>query len=296
MDMTFDAWLAGGERIPLAGHRVFVRQDGPITGAPVTLIHGFPTSSHDWAPVIPHLCDAGLRVTTMDLLGFGASDKPRHHDYSILEQADLVDAAWTHLGIDATALVTHDYGVSVAQELLARDPSRIVRTAWLNGGVYPDLHRPIPVQRLLHSPVGKVLTKFTTERTFRHAMRQILGRPVADTVLHEMWVATSSAGGAAIQHRLLRYIDERATHAQRWTTALETYPGPTLFIWGPADPVSGAHVLPRLRQRLPRARVAVLDDEPATGHYPHLENPQAVAALLATFLSGGPPGAGGGQA
>jgi pimeloyl-ACP methyl ester carboxylesterase len=293
MDMTFDAWVAGGQRIPLAGHRVFVRQDGPITGAPVTLIHGFPTSSHDWAPVIPRLCDAGLRVTTMDLLGFGASDKPRHYDYSIVEQADLVDAAWAHLGIDATALVTHDYGVSVAQELLARDPSRIVRTAWLNGGVYPDLHRPIPVQRLLHSPVGKILTRFTTERSYRYAMRQILGRPVGNTLLHEMWVATSRAGGAAVQHRLLRYIDERATHARRWTAALENYPGPTLFIWGPADPVSGAHVLPRLRQRLPRARIAVLDDEPAIGHYPHLEDPSAVAALLTAFLAGDPHGDGG---
>jgi hypothetical protein len=70
-----------------------------------------------------------------------------------------------------------------------------------------------------------------------------------------MWVATSRAGGAAVQHRLLRYIDERAIHARRWTTALENYPGPTLFGWGPADPVSGAHVLPRLSQRLPRARI-----------------------------------------
>jgi pimeloyl-ACP methyl ester carboxylesterase len=108
-------------------------------------------------------------------------------------------------------------------------------------------------------------------------------------------VATSRAGGTAVQHRLLRYIDERVTHAQRWTTALENYPGPTLFIWGPADPVSGAHVLPRLRQRLPHARIAVLDGEPAIGHYPQLENPPAVAALLAGFLCDDALGAGGGQ-
>jgi pimeloyl-ACP methyl ester carboxylesterase len=57
-----------------------------------------------------------------------------------------------------------------------------------------------------------------------------------------------------------------------------------LFVWGPADPVSGAHVLPRVRERLPNARIVVLDEDPATGHYPQVENPVAVAAALTTFL------------
>ena len=55
-----------------------------------------------------------------DFLGFGASDKPADHDYSLLEQADLVEALWAQEGVDETALVAHDYAVSVAQELLAR--------------------------------------------------------------------------------------------------------------------------------------------------------------------------------
>ncbi|MEU8824989.1 hypothetical protein [Streptomyces sp. NPDC048636] len=48
---THAEWTAGGTRIPVRGragdHRLFVRQDGPADGPPVTLIHGFPTSSHD---------------------------------------------------------------------------------------------------------------------------------------------------------------------------------------------------------------------------------------------------------
>jgi pimeloyl-ACP methyl ester carboxylesterase len=56
------------------------------------------------------------------------------------------------------------------------------------------------------------------------------------------------------------------------------------------------NVLPRIRQRPPNALIAVLDDEPATGHYPQLENPGAVAELLATFPDEDAPGAGGGQA
>ncbi|WP_354644427.1 alpha/beta fold hydrolase [Kitasatospora camelliae] len=278
-------WVAGGRRLAVGGHTLFVRQDGPGDGRPVTLVHGFPTSSHDWAGVVPALAAGGCRVTTLDLLGFGESDKPRDHAYSLLEQADLVQAVWEELGIGRTALVAHDYGVSVAQELLARDPDRIVRMAWLNGGLYADLHRPALVQRLLHGPLGPLLARAMTERGFRASMRRVLSRPVSDRLLHEMWLGVARADGRLLAPRLLRYIDERRTYGTRWNRAQEGYAGPTLFVWGPADPISGAHVLARVRRRMPRATVVELSGPPPTGHYPQVENPSEVAAALAEFLT-----------
>src|SRR5580765_3182719 len=158
-----DEWKAGGSFLDVGGHRIFVRQDGPEEGAPVTLLHGFPTSSHDWSAIVPALVGAGHRVTTFDFLGFGASAKPRRHTYSILEQADITQAVWLRHRITDTALVAHDYGVSVAQELLARDAQRITSMTWLNGGIYPDLHRPIPIQKLLHGRLGPVLSRLSSE-------------------------------------------------------------------------------------------------------------------------------------
>ncbi|WP_232248555.1 alpha/beta fold hydrolase [Streptacidiphilus rugosus] len=284
-------WHADGRTIALRGrvgpHMIFTRQDGPVDGLPVTLVHGFPTSSHDWAPVVPQLAAAGFRVTTLDLLGFGNSDKPRRHVYSITEQADLVESLWDELGIDRTALVAHDYGVSVAQELLARRPERITRMAWLNGGLYADLHRPLLVQRLLHGPLGPLLSRAVTRRGFRSSMRRVLGRPVADADLDTMWTAISAANGHLLAHRLLRYIDDRRTHQARWVHALETYPGPVAFVWGPADPISGAHVLARIRERMPHAAIDELSEPPAVGHYPQVEAPEAVAGHLVSFLSAG---------
>ncbi|MFB6615042.1 alpha/beta fold hydrolase [Streptomyces sp. NPDC085524] len=280
-----DQWTRGGTRVPVGAHEVFVRQDGPADGAPVTLLHGFPTSSHDWAAVVPSLAGAGLRVTTLDFLGFGESDKPRRHTYSVLDQAALVEEVWQRTGIGRTALVAHDYGVSVGQELLARDPSRITRMAWLNGGLYPDLHRPIRTQRLLHGPLGPLLAPLTTRRRFGSALRGVLGRELSDEDVRELWAAASRAGGHRRAPRLLRYIDERRRHAGRWTAALEEYPGPALFVWGPADPISGAHVLERVRTRLPRASVVELTGPPAVGHYPQLEDPVVVAGALRSFLT-----------
>ncbi|MET9463791.1 alpha/beta hydrolase [Streptomyces sp. NPDC006544] len=278
-------WTEGGTALRIGGHSVFVRRDGPAGGAPVTLLHGFPTSSHDWAAVVPALGAAGLRVTTLDLLGFGESDKPRRHRYSVLEQASLVEEVWRRHGTGDTALVAHDYGVSVGQELLARNPARITRMGWLNGGLYPDLHRPVRIQRLLHGPLGPLLAPLTTERRFAASLRAVCGRPVHDEDVRDLWAAASRAGGHLLAPRLLRYIDERRRHAARWTSALEDFGGPALFVWGPADPISGAHVLPRIRERVPRAQVVELTGPPAVGHCPQLEDPEAVAAALTAFLA-----------
>src|SRR5271163_4047218 len=127
MNTTLDSWISCGDRLRIScsSHYLFVRQDGPVDGKPVTLFHGFPASSFDWTSVIPELTGAGHRVTTPDFLGYGSSDKPYPYTYSLMEQASLVEAVWEDLGIVRTALVAHDYGVSVAQELLSRDPDRI---------------------------------------------------------------------------------------------------------------------------------------------------------------------------
>lgn len=280
--MTIDNyadWLAGGGRITPAGsnHQVFVRQDGPADGTPLTLLHGFPTSSHDWAPVLDHLLAAGHRVTALDLLGYGDSDKPRGHRYSILEQADLVEGMWTTLGIDTTAVIAHDVGDTVAQELLARNPSRISTMTWLNGGLYPELHRRTRSQRLLHGPLGPFVARLMTESRFRAGLTEVLGRPVPPEIMHAMWLGVERRRGVHALPSLLDYLDEREKYRERWGTALETYPGPQRFVWGPADPVSGAHMIAEVRRRIPHADVHVLD---GVGHYPQVEAPDLVGPLV----------------
>lgn len=69
--------------------QIFLRRAG--TGPTMTLLHGFPSSSHDWAAVLPALAERNSLVL-FDFLGFGASQKPADHDYSIHEQADLVES------------------------------------------------------------------------------------------------------------------------------------------------------------------------------------------------------------
>lgn len=275
---TLDAWWAGGRRLE---NGVFTRADGDADAPAVTWLHGFPTSSWDWAPLLEAL-GPGRRDVTLDFLGFGASAKPHGHDYRLVEQADLVEATWRAHGVEETALVAHDYGVSVAQELLARRrdgrlPVTLPAVTFLNGGLFPHLHRPIRIQKLMAGPLGPVLARLTSERRFTAALREVMAIDPSEAELHEHWRAFSRDHGNRNVHRLLGYIAERRVHEERWVGALVADDLPKRFVWGPEDPVSGAHVLPTIRERMPEAEVHVLE---GVGHYPQLEATDRVAALL----------------
>lgn len=277
------AWRDGGRRIrlPRLGHEVFVRIDGAAGAPPVTLLHGFPSSSHDWAPVLRPLA-AAHRVLSLDFLGLGDSDKPAGHPYSLLEQTDLVMEAWEVLGFPAGgALVAHDYGVSVAQELLARGVP-VDRIAWLNGGVYPDQHRPIPTQEALAGPDGAALAALATPDLIADTLRTILHRPVPDAILADLADAAARRGGLRNLHLLLGYIRERREQGDRWVAAFDRAAVPYAFIWGRLDPVSGDHILRRIAARFPHAAITALDD---VGHYPQIEAPLETASALTAFLA-----------
>ena len=285
MNTTLDSWISGGDRRRISGssHELFVRQDGPVDGKPVTLFHGFPASSFDWVSVIPELTGAGYRVTTLDFLGYGSSDKPYPYTYSLMEQASLVQAVWDDLSIDRTALVAHDYGVSVAQELLSRDAAGLSR--WPGSmGVCSLIC--IDLLTLNDASVNSVETrpKIHYRNRISCSTFGLLGRPVSDHTLGEMWVDFSRSRGTRVAPALLGYMAERREHAARWSHAVESYSGPQTFIWGPADPISGAHVLPRIRDKAPSASINVLDNPPPVGHLPQVEAPELVGPLLIKHL------------
>ncbi len=260
---------------------IFLRRMG--VGPVMTLLHGFPSSSYDWARVAPRLAtDHALLL--FDFLGFGASEKPVDHDYSIHEQADLVEALWAREHITSTVIVAHDYAVSVTQELLARHAEGalgvdLLAVQLLNGGLYPDVYRPQPGQMALLDPEqGPQISAQITEELWGAALQPTFAEDydaTADTA--EIWRAMSRDDGQRIIHRLIRYMNDRSNHGERWVGALESTDVPLSFVWGMLDPISGAHMADRIRERLPAAPFLALED---VGHWPALEAPERVAAAV----------------
>ncbi|HUS25223.1 MAG TPA: alpha/beta hydrolase [Candidatus Binatia bacterium] len=280
-------WRRAGQSFGWRGHAVFYRDQGHGDRA-LLLIHGFPTASFDWAKLWPDLVREFPRVIAPDLLGYGFSAKPADHDYTIAGQADLLEELLARLGVRHVHLLAHDYGDTVAQELLARYAQRrggapaIESCVLLNGGLFPEVHRARLVQKLLLTPFGPVIGRLMSRRGFGPGFSAIFGaktRP-AEEELDDFWALVENQQGRRVMHRLIRYIPERRLHRERWVGALQRTRVPLRFVNGPDDPVSGAHMVARYRQLIPRADVVEL---PGIGHYPQVEDPAGVLRALREF-------------
>lgn len=93
------------------GLRIATYVDGPLDGPVVILIHGWPELAYSWKTTIPPLVEAGYRIVTYDLRGFGASDAPRGVEHYAIEQmvADL-EAVIHSQTSEKVTLIGHDWG------------------------------------------------------------------------------------------------------------------------------------------------------------------------------------------
>jgi pimeloyl-ACP methyl ester carboxylesterase len=270
------AWLAGGRLASLGAERIWYRVDG--AGPTLLFAHGYPTSSHDYAPVIARLA-ARYRCVSFDFLGFGASSKPRR-DYSYPLQHQALAAVVAAAGVTRAVLVAHDYAVTVGQDLLAGTPAppfALDGVVFMNGALDPAQHRARPIQRLLATPMGARLGRLVMRRAVvLRALRAILvrGETLPDD---DVWESITSGGGLRVMPRLLHYIAERRGRRDALIAALANARVPVGFVWGLDDPVSGRHVLDAVRPLVTGAPVREL---PGIGHYPQLEAPDEVAAFI----------------
>jgi pimeloyl-ACP methyl ester carboxylesterase len=293
---SLEQWQAAGRRFMHRGESVFYRLDGTAPqagqGRALLLIHGFPTASWDWAPLWPRLREHYNCVVAPDLIGFGFSAKPRDYPYSILDQAELCADLLTEIGVRRVHVLAHDYGDTVAQELLARDIDRrgighdgpeLQSVCFLNGGLFPETHRARPIQKLLASPLGGLLTRFMNERRFERSFGAVFGphtRP-SPSEMQAFWTLASRDGGIEVAPKLIGYMRERQTYRERWVGALQRSKVPLCVIDGAEDPVSGAHMVQRYRELVPNPDTVLLQ---GIGHYPQVEDPDGTWRAYAAFL------------
>ncbi|MEO8877302.1 MAG: alpha/beta hydrolase [Polyangiaceae bacterium] len=250
---------------------------------PICILHGFPTSSHDFARVVERL--GPRRVITLDFLGFGLSDKPTELGYSIFEHADTVQAVLKEAKIERAHIFAHDMGTSVATELCARKergqlPFEMASLTLMNGSVHVELADLTFGQLLLRSPLGPAFAKLNNARTFKAQMKRIFARPVSEEDLDSMWALLARADGPLRLPQSIRYIEERTRFRRRWIGALERFDRPALVAWGRLDPVAVIAIARQLASEIPGAELTIWDD---LGHYPQVEAPDVVAKTVTAF-------------
>jgi pimeloyl-ACP methyl ester carboxylesterase len=287
VDDGVTAWEQRGEYREVADRRMFVVDRSPAevqsqAATPILVIHGFPTSSHDWQRVLDRLAHRH-RVVLPDLLGFGLSEKPDQR-YSLFEQADLVEALVRNAGMTDVVLVTHDMGDSVGGELLARSLAGtlafdVTRRVITNGSVYLDMAHLTDGQQLLLSLPDERLAEGLGRGALVQALRGTFasGAPVSDEDVETAADLIHRDGGDLLLPRTIRYVEERRVHEGRWTGAIEQHPAPLTIVWGDADPIAVWAMAERLHAARPDSTLVRLRD---VGHYPMLEAPNGFAAAV----------------
>ncbi len=283
--MKLSSWKSSGSYFLYKNHQIFVKESG--AGETLVPIHGFPTSSWDWHKVWQSLTEK-YHVLTLDMIGFGFSDKPKKYPYSIFDQADLFETFLKSKNIHTFHILAHDYGDTVVQELLARSRNtnyefQIQSVCFLNGGMFPETNFPTITQKLLLTPLGKYLKYFMGKRTLAKNFRKIFGKNTQATTeeIDSFWETIAYNNGKDVIPEIITYLHDRDTHKIRWREAIQkTHKIPKILINGGADPISGKHMAVFYQEIIPNANVYILED---IGHYPQTEASDEVLEIYFQF-------------
>lgn len=281
----FERWAASGASESVLGREVFVR-DLPATRPgphpPVVLLHGFPGSSFDWVHVAP-LLGASRRVLTLDLPGYGLSAKPANGDYSLFRQADVVEAVMAEHGVTECSLVAHDMGDTVAAEIMARGNPAVGHVVLTNGSIFIDQARLTRGQRLTLRLPARALPFSLPSVILRRSLMESFApdAPPPAGAIDDLMAMIGHRGGDRLLPKLIRYIEERREHQDRWTAALVDHPGRLSVAWGEHDPIAVVDMVHRLATLRPDVTVHTFAD---LGHWPSIEDPAALSGVLLDLL------------
>jgi len=290
MNQEVKNWKDKGNFYQKGNYKTFYFQEGK--GDNLLLLHGYPYNSFEWNEIIPELTKK-YRLTVLDLLGLGFSDKPQNHKYSFESQCEIIDSLLTELGIHETHIFSHDLGVSVVQELLAREKEsknsfKILSSAFMNGGLFIDVYKPRFIQRLLSqtpSFIGKLLTRFISKKAIEKSVLEVFGpntKP-SQEFLDKQWEILNYNQGLQIAHLIGKMVFDKKYYQDRWIKAMQETSIALVYICGPADPNSGLHMAKRYQELIPNPNVILLSKN--IGHWPQVEAPKEVLIAYDDFRS-----------
>jgi pimeloyl-ACP methyl ester carboxylesterase len=290
MNRAIKQWKHNGKYFNFESHNIFYLQEG--NGANLLIIHGYPYNSFEWKDTINELSKTH-RVTIFDLLGMGFSDKPKIHKYCFEEYCNIINALLQKLNISETHIISHDLGVSIAQELIARASEgknnfKIKSSAFINGSLFIDVYKPRLIQKLLSkSPtlIGKILSKILTKNMVNNSVKSVFGpftKP-SEAFLDQQWESLNYNDGKAITYRIGRLVFEKYNYLKRWVKAMQETTIPMCYICGPYDPNSGMHMAKRYAEIIPNPKVYFLDKY--IGHWPQLEDQHNTIKYFYQFIN-----------
>lgn len=275
------------------GVSVFYREAGDRTKPAIVLLHGFPSSSHQYRNLLRELSDDYYLIAP-DYPGFGASGfpSPASYNYSFDSFSETISTLLDQKGIERYALYVHDYGAPVGMRIAMANPEKVTAIVTQNGNMYEEgLNKETwaPIMALWQNGRGNqelettiaqnVFSKDGLRWQYTHGTRN------PDGILPDNWLLDYEALSREGQHdvQLDLFLDYRNNVAQYplWQAYLREHQPPVLALWAKNDaffPVAGAE---GFRNDVEDLKVTFLD----TGHFALEEDLEIIATEVRSFLS-----------
>ena len=286
--MNIQQWKSKGKYTNVYGHSIFNihhQTEKPT----IAFLHGYPSASYDYYKILP-LLEHDFSYIIHDHLGFGLSDKPVNYSYSLIEQAEIAIELWRQLGLKEIHLVSHDYGTTVANEIIVRklqgyEPVKIKTVTFSNGSMHIELAKLKLVQKLLKHPYwGKYIVSLMNKPTFIKTMQDIwFDKKLCDlTEMDELWSLLMMNAGKEVLHKISQYNNERVKYWHRWIPALSKLNIPTHILWAQQDPIAVKAIAEQLHKEIPGSVYTKIEQ---CGHYPMLEKPDEWQEKMIAFIA-----------
>jgi pimeloyl-ACP methyl ester carboxylesterase len=270
--------------VELHGHRVIYRIAG--SGPPLVLVHGMVNSSRHWEGVAQRLADS-YTVIAPDLIGHGDSATPRG-DYSLGAHAASIRDLLAVIGYDRATFVGHSLGGGVALQFFYQFPQRVERLALVSSGGLG--HEVSPLLRSAALPGFKGLLAAAANPRVLEAMRAAGGRmrergnskgAYLQAIVRALRPLERPGAREAFVQTLRAVIDVRGQRVSARDRLYILGGFPTLVVWGERDNTIPLQHGLEAHQAIPGSRFVTL---PRAAHFPHLEDPDGLAAVLREFM------------
>ena len=246
------------QNILVDGVRIAYRDRGQ--GDPVVFVHGTPSYSYEWRNVVPHAEDAGFRVISYDLLGYGASERPLERDTSVGAQTELLVKLLDGLDLDTVDLVTHDIGGAIGLRVAVMYPARVKRLMVMDTVSYdswPSATWREIIREKLESYSAMGAEEFE-EMLTRQLKMTVADESVMDGACLRAFLAphrTALGRISFFQHQVSHYD---STYTEELTDRLSEINIPVRILWGAQERWQPLHYAERLATDIPNAELVVL--------------------------------------
>jgi pimeloyl-ACP methyl ester carboxylesterase len=277
---------------PAPAHLVKARGDIAVwewgAGPAVLLVHGFPDHAIGMAPLGLALAEAGYRVICPALPGYWPSAPAPDGDYGVDAVGAALLAVLDVLGEEQACLVGHDWGAEFGYALAASRPDRITSLVAI-GAPHPSGYA---IRRTVFQELRSAW--YAIFLAYHRAAPEIASDPTWLTALVQSWSPGFHWDAWPVIRRLLAREDVMRAVCGYYRANLDADLD-TPVVRVPTTIVHGAQdgcIRPVTYEGIDRWFEAGLERHllPAAGHWPHLEAPAEVLAIVLDALRGKTPG------